>query len=398
MSKLSKATDFYLRGFPSSYIKRRTGISVQSLLKQLLAQGTVYTKDDITAYQIEYIRKRYSQDEIKEAYIQISRKYPDLYKAGHAKKIECLGCGFGNHARVFRALLGDVIYDALKSQCWHEKQSASVRQKYGADNVFCKGVFETVVSPEALAEGRAKRTETMLARYGVEQPNQNEAVKQRMRETYVRTHRERYGVDNPTQRPEVAKRVSQSRQQTMLARYGAPNSVQVKAIRDKIFEARKANGTLNSSKPEDMLYQLLVDRFGADDVFRNHFVDSRYPWHVDFYIKSLDLFIELNGDRCHNTHWFDADSVSDRQTRDAWIENAERTEAETGKSSRYRKYVATWTETDVAKREAARTHDLNYLVFWDGSSKNGIPCLCDANAWFRDGCPMPSEWHAENTY
>lgn len=36
--------------------------------------------------------------------------------------------------------------------------------------------------------------------------------------------------------------------------------------------------------------------FGKTDVLRNVCVDNRYPYHVDFYVKSHDLFIELNGD------------------------------------------------------------------------------------------------------
>lgn len=397
MSQFDKAVDFYLRGFNGQYIKRRTGISIQSLLKQLLSNGVRYTKSDIVEYQIKYIRNKFSADDIKAAYIEISRKHADLYKASKGKHIECLGCGFGDYPKVFRALLGEDAYRQLSAQCWHEKQSSVIMEKYGVDNVFCKEAFEKVVDKDAVAEGRKKRIATLMERYGVTAPNADHEIAARMQKTLRETNIERYGVASAMQVPDIAKKASLHRQDTMTERYGAANSTQVPAIRDKIFASRKSNGTLNTSKPEDALYAMLVERFGKDDVARNFF-DKRYPWHVDFYIKSLDLFIELNGDKCHNTHWYDEDSVSDRQTVEAWIENMVRLEAETGKQSRYRKYIETWTIKDVSKRNTAAENRLHYLVFWDGSNKGGVPRLKDAREWFTAGCPMPECWHKENTY
>ena len=191
MSKFDKAVDFYLRGFNGQYIKRRTDISIQSLLKTLKAQGIVYSKSDIVRYQVSYIKSHFSRDEIIREYKRISQKYPDLYKAGHSKKIECLGCGFGQHAKVFRILLGDDVYNELRNQCWYEKQQIVVQQKYGVDNVFRKEVFDTLATKEAISEGRKKRTATMIERYGVEQPNQNESIKQRMQQTMRQTKTER---------------------------------------------------------------------------------------------------------------------------------------------------------------------------------------------------------------
>lgn len=398
MDKLMQANDLYLRGFRGEYIKQHTGISIQQLLKRLKSHGITYTKQDIVNYQIAYIKARYSVSEIIQEYERISEVYADLDKAAHSKQIKCLGCEFGRHAVVFRALLGNKAYTELKNRCWHKKQEKIMIDRYGVENIF------QILEPSMHSDvSREKRRQTMLRRYGVEHPNQNDVIKARMIETCIHTNLERYGVESPMQCSEIAMKSAVRRQAVMLQKYGAANSVQIPEIRNRIFESRKKNGTLNSSQGEDVLYELLVAYFGKSDVFRNRCVDGRYPYHVDFYIKSRDLFIELNGDKCHYTHWFDPDNEQDMQVVTAWRDNMVRLEQANGKPSRYRSYIKTWTVTDVAKRQAAKAAKLNYLVFWDGSRKTNrsgqhFPRLSDAMAWFDAGCPDSKDWRPENTY
>lgn len=65
------------------------------------------------------------------------------------------------------------------------------------------------------------------------------------------------------------------------------------AIKNKEYETKRENGTFNTSKPEDGYYSYLAEKYGADDVIRQY-KDERYPFACDFYVKSKDLFIELN--------------------------------------------------------------------------------------------------------
>lgn len=402
MSQFSKAEEFYLRGFNSQYIKRRTGISMQSLLKRLLAKGIKYTKQDVVNYQVEYISQRYDIDEIREGYCSIIRNYQNPYEIRRGRNIEVLGCGFGDYIHVFKKLLGNEEYNRLKSKCWHDKQTAVVQERYGVANVFQKETFSSFVTEDAVREGRKKRTATMIELYGVEHPNQNAEIAKRMEKRKAETNLQKYGVVNAMQCPDVAKKSAKHRQQVMLEKYGAANSTEIPEICRKIFDNRHKNKTMNTSLPEQVLGEMLVNRFGENDVLTNVIVDNRYPYHVDFYVKSLDLFIELNGDACHNNHWFDSTNARDLQILQSWRKNAERVESSTGKASRYTKYIVVWTQTDVAKREAAKRNALHYLVFWDGSchfkKKKAVPNLIDACAWFADDCPMPENWHTENTY
>lgn len=393
MMKLKRARELYLRGFGSKYIKQRTGISMQSLLKQLRAKGEVLSKAEVVAYQVAYIRENYTNDDICEAYRRMMRENDNPYELRRGRHLHYLGCGFGDYPNVFRKLLGEDAYKSLRDECWKIKQVNTVRKRYGVDNVFDKAVFHTVASDEAIRKGREARTQTLLERYGCEHPNQNAEIASRMVESSKQTFRNKYGVDNPMKVPAIAQTAARRRQQAMLAKYGAGNSVEIKSIRDKIFDARKRNGTCSTSRAEDALYELLLRQF--DDVERNVVVDDRYPWHVDFYIPSRDLFIELNGDVSHGGHWFDANDKSDQQRANSWQQNS-------ATSARYERMLHVWTDSDVQKRHMARLNHLNYLVFWDAAVRkidgSDFPRLLDARAWIADGCPDAKDWHVENTY
>ena len=155
----------------------------------------------------------------------------------------------------------------------------------------------------------------------------------------------------------------------------------------------------NSSVFEVFVYAELIKRFGADDILIDYGVhpyDARYPYSCDFYIRSADLFIELNMYFTHGGHWFDEQHGTDA-LRKQHLEQTDR--------ARNRKFLSTWCVQDVRKRDAARKAGLNYLVFWDGTMKHVgntlVPNLADFNAWvYEYGCDTKrflSE-HRENTY
>lgn len=137
---------------------------------------------------------------------------------------------------------------------------------------------------------------------------------------------------------------------------------------------------------EEVVYDLLVERFGKEDVIYQygiHPYDTRYPYNCDFYIQSLDLFIELNTHYSHADHWFDRSNPNDLNKKHQW-------EAET--ESAYKKAIRQWTVTDVEKRNAAKDNHLNYLVFWDGRhrrnknpkyQRNYMPVLEDFMKWYK---------------
>lgn len=151
-------------------------------------------------------------------------------------------------------------------------------------------------------------------------------------------------------------------EQTCLQKYGVKNPYnQPKVIANahsketltNVNETKRKNGTFNSSKAEDRFYQYLCDKFSNDDIIRQY-TDSRYPFNCDFYVKSLDLFVECNFHWTHNDHWFDPTNIEDLQLLDKW-------------KAKHKKYyniaINTWSIMDVKKYEYSKT--LNYIVLWN---------------------------------
>ena len=64
------------------------------------------------------------------------------------------------------------------------------------------------------------------------------------------------------------------------------------------------------SKSEDRVYDFLTSKFGKEDIERQYRSNS-YPFSCDFYIKSLDLYIECNFGWTHGKHWFDSNNKDD---------------------------------------------------------------------------------------
>jgi len=64
----------------------------------------------------------------------------------------------------------------------------------------------------------------------------------------------------------------------------------------KRHETLKRMGKLFSSKPEEHLHKLLIDRFGPEDV-DHHIIVAGF--RIDFYVKSINTYIQLDGAYWH---------------------------------------------------------------------------------------------------
>ena len=123
----------------------------------------------------------------------------------------------------------------------------------------------------------------------------------------------------------------------------------------KINETKRKNNTFNTSSTEIKVYDYLVNKFGKNDVLKE-FTSEKYPFSCDFYIKSLDLYIEMNVYFSHGGHFYD--ECKDAEKLNVWKEKALH-------SDLYKKAIHTWTVSDVLKRKTALLCNLNYLTFWD---------------------------------
>lgn len=172
-----------------------------------------------------------------------------------------------------------------------------------------------------------------------------------------------YGIKKPQSLCETNK------SKTFMERYGVSRYSKTKEFKDyitsnsneiqsKVYNTKKKNHTFKTSKPEDDFYYYLCDKYGVNDVIRQYNKDSRYPFNCDFYVKSSDLFVELNLTWTHGSMPFDETNEKCIKKLIEWEERAKT-------SSYYKNAIEVWTRLDVRKINMAIENNLNYVLFYD---------------------------------
>ena len=185
-------------------------------------------------------------------------------------------------------------------------------------------------------------------------------IKKVIRQSFI----EKYGVDNPMYVESIRRKHKKK--------------VNDEKVREKASITKRENNSFNTSFIEDCVYKKLVDLYGEDDVMRQY-KDDRYLYNCDFYIKSRDLWIEVNAHWTHGGHWYD--SIEDSKLVSEW----------SSKSLFYKKAVDVFTKRDVMKRKSAEIAGLNYVVFWSND-------ISDFEKWLHKGCPDGSDWMKEYSW
>lgn len=137
------------------------------------------------------------------------------------------------------------------------------------------------------------------------------------------------------------------------------NSEWVKNKIKKQYKTKKENGTFHTSDPEDEGYLKLLTKF--PDAIHHYTIDKRYPFECDYYIPSLDLFIECHyfwthGDQKYNCHEpFDKNSSKHQKMLQRWKDK---------NTKFYDNAIKVWTYYDPLKLETFNKNNLNYKIFY----------------------------------
>ena len=305
-----------------------------------------------------------------------------------------------------KKVLKDIYSDVDKKQEINNKIRETCLLKYGDEHY----------------SNRIKAKETCLQRYGVTSPLKSEIFKQKSKETCLqkygveytgqipekieKTHKaclEKYGVDsvfkvqkfrnqsldtcikkyasdeddiNSIVNIGQLKYVKDKIKNTCLEKYGVENPMQTQyyknlissilssnEIQEKIYNTKLLNNSFNISYQEDVCFDLLKEKYS--DCIRQY-KSELYPFNCDFYIPSLDLYIEYNGSHYHHYHPFDINDDNDINELNRLKEKAENSNAhKNGKKSQYDNIIYTWTILDLKKRNIAQQNNLNYIEFWN---------------------------------
>lgn len=214
----------------------------------------------------------------------------------------------------------------------------SFLKKYGAENYTQSEHFK-----ENKDLYLKMRRDTNLKRYGVENYTNNEKRK--------KTCLKKYGVETPLESAKIREKIKE----TNIEKYGTEHPSQLPEIQQKIIETKKKNHTFNTSKSEEILYSKLVKKFGESDIIRQY-KSEKYPFLCDFYIKSLDLYIELQGFFTHGTEPFNPKNIEHIRKALKWKKSS---------SNQYKCALKVWTITDPLKRRMAKENNLNYIEVFD---------------------------------
>ena len=294
-------------------------------------QVNKYRIQKITTEELDYLNNRYNDSEsINETIIRIYKGY-DIHP-------KCPICG--------KPL-------PLYRQQWRKTCSKSCKSKNFANVLEQKyGVRSTL----QLESAKLKTKQTLLERYGVDNPQKSQLIRNKTKQTCL----ERYGVDNPLKVKKIRERIKQ----TCLERYGTNTFAQsekykqwllehpeiIKEWNTKAYNTKKKNGTLGGpqSKQEDLSYKILKEKY--PDVIRQY-RSELYPFNCDFYIPSLDLYIECQYYPTHGNHPFNPNNKDDIKYI-KYLDN-----------SKFGSNI--WIINDPMKRNTAKQNNLNYLEFFN---------------------------------
>ncbi len=214
--------------------------------------------------------------------------------------------------------------------------------------------------------------QTMLDKYGVEAAMQVKEFFDKGKQTKLekygdeyycdfdkmkKTINQKYGVDWYTQSEEFATQFKI----TCLNKYGVEHSSKVPTILNKVWESKKRNGTTKSSRLEEYCYDCLKEVFDIEDIERQY-IEPRYPFHCDFYIKSLDLFIEVNGTWLHGEHEY---NPLDKNDVNKLNKIKSKQKIVNGKRNQYFKAEEVWVLEDPHKKSVAKMNNLKYVTLYN---------------------------------
>ena len=138
---------------------------------------------------------------------------------------------------------------------------------------------------------------------------------------------------------------------SLLNKYGVDSYPKTIDFKQKKIDTQRKNGTFNTSKEENNIYILIKEKY--PDTIRQYKSD-KYPFVCDFYIPSLDLYIEYNGSWTHGNKPFEG-TKEDNIKLEYW---------KSKNTKYYNNAIKTWTIRDVNKRKIAKENNLNYIELW----------------------------------
>ena len=268
---------------------------------------------------------------------------------------------------------------AKTDECKDKIKSTNI-EKYGAEHYNKSEDYKSNIE-----NIKRKIRETCFEKYGTYYYTQSNEYKNKKNDIISETKKtniEKYGVDSYSKTDECKERVKN----TSMEKYGVDNYAKTDESKEKSYQTKKLNKSFNSSSIEEsfgcFLENMLID-------FKRQYKSDLYPFSCDFYIPSIDLYIEIQGTWTHGYHPFDKDNIDDFEKLNLWKEK---------NSPYYEQAIYTWSELDVRKRKIALDNKLNYLEIFSDNIDECISIFYDyiisllSNWCLKNKLPGNSKW------
>lgn len=130
-------------------------------------------------------------------------------------------------------------------------------------------------------------------------------------------------------------------------------------IKNGVYNTKRKNHSFNTSKEEDFVYLKLQLKY--KNVLTQYKDNLRYPFACDFYIPSLDLFIEYQGHWTHGIYNhkilgpYNPNNLEHQKVLKIWR----------NKNTKYfNQAIYTWTILDPKKQQFIEKNNLNFIKFY----------------------------------
>ena len=162
--------------------------------------------------------------------------------------------------------------------------------------------------------------------------------------------------------PIVQQKLKQTNQSLYNVDVGFQTELCIKNSHSEETMKKHKQTMLHNGWKRSKLEETLIDFFDTNNIKYLHNQNTvQYPWKCDFYLPSLDLYIEVNGYWTHGGHFF-TNSKSDKIQLSKWKQLEQK--------YRYSNAIKVWTDYDVKKKKCVIKNNLNYVVLWNKNQLN----------------------------
>ncbi|MCD8211780.1 MAG: hypothetical protein LUC17_01980 [Oscillospiraceae bacterium] len=208
-------------------------------------------------------------------------------------------------------------------ECIELDKKRKLMEKYRVDNVSkLPSVKEKISKANSSEAVQAKRKQTCIERYGVENPFQSEEIKEKIKETNLKN----YGVENPMQNPEIADKISkilsdpkhvEAHRQHLYEKYGVYDTNDIPGVKEKTIKTNMEKYgvpyyvlTDAYRKPEISVAISKINKYHAELLkslgFETEFEKTIENKSFDIFLPSKNVLIEIDPTYTHNSfgnHW-----------------------------------------------------------------------------------------------